>query len=80
MIMLPYMLDQLFKELTSSFVSLGVSLFGLGRRANLGALTFENARVLSCGGPPLGWPLITTASPDNTYQHTHTTGIIYCYT
>lgn len=52
-------------DLTSSFVSL-VSLFGLGRRASLGALTLENANVLSCGGPPLGWPRTTTASPDNT--------------
>lgn len=49
-----HILELMLQDLTSSFVSLGVSLLGLGRRANLGALTLENANVFSCGGPPLG--------------------------
>jgi hypothetical protein len=34
--------------------------------ANLGAVMEEKLRVFSRGGPPFGWPRITTVSPDKT--------------
>lgn len=57
------------KLLTSSLVSVDPSTFGLARLASLGAVMLEKQRVLSGGGPPRGCPLITTASPESTYDN-----------
>jgi len=40
---------------------------GTGLLANLGAVTFDRQIVLSGGGPPLGLPRTTIASPDKIY-------------
>ena len=51
---------------TWSTVSLRLlSTPGTGLLASLGAVTFDKQIVLSGGGPPLGLPLTTIASPDN---------------
>ena len=55
--------------LTSSWVSTESSTFGLALRARRGAIMLESATVLVGGGPPRGWPRITTASPDRTCIH-----------
>lgn len=53
--------------LTSSFVST-LSCAGFGLRAMRGAVILEKQIVFSGGGPPFGWPLMTTASPERTYK------------
>lgn len=53
---------------TSSLFSIDVSVFGFGLRAIRGAVILEKHIVLSGGGPPRGCPLMTTASPDKTYN------------
>ena len=55
-----------FQNRTSSLVSTDPSTLGLALLARRGAVMLEKHRVLSGGGPPRGWPRITTASPDST--------------
>lgn len=53
-------------KLTSSRVSTLPSTLGLDLLASFGALTFDKQSCLSGGGPPRGWPRITTLSPERT--------------
>lgn len=53
---------------TSSGVSTECSMFGFALLANFGATTLDKQICFSGGGPPLGTPLIITASPDKIYK------------
>lgn len=56
-----------FKKQTSSRVSTLPSTLGFDLLASFGAFTFDRQSCLSGGGPPRGWPRITTLSPERTY-------------
>jgi len=43
----------------------------VGRRQSRGADILEKLSCRSGGGPPLGWPLIMTESPERTYKIKH---------
>ena len=44
-------------------------MLGFARRASFGAFTLDRQSCLSGGGPPLGWPLIITLSPERTLKN-----------
>lgn len=56
-----------FHKQTSSCVSTLPSTFGFDLLASFGAFTLDKQSCLSGGGPPRGWPRITTLSPERTY-------------
>lgn len=59
---------ELISYCTSSGVSTECSMFGFALLANFGATTLDKQICFSGGGPPLGTPLIITASPDKIYK------------